>query len=160
MSALSLIFQLFPISCEDISGLKPPLINSWLKEQMSDLDPLAPWCPDWHVLSRQGFDWKVTVCRCWNNNAQGVSKPGRHSDSSIWNNLYYCCGRLCNFQLGMNELRSKLAQRRRRQTCSQTHRQIDSAIWGVKCKWMQSDDTDRKGTWWCEFMRWLPIAMM
>ncbi len=38
--------------------------------------------------------------------------------------------------------------------CSQTRRQIDTAIWGVKCKWMQSDVTDRKeggrvsSCWW------------
>lgn len=72
-----------------------------------------------------------------------ASATSRSSDFSIWNNLYCSCRRLRNMQLDMNWGQNVHHVGGGRRVVR--HRQIDTAIWGVKCKWMQSDEPDRKG---------------
>lgn len=90
------------------------------------------------VMDRRGFHLKVSIYQGWNDN---------HGEWLRFSNPEQSAQELRRspFDAVGYELRSKLTQHQRRQTRSQTHRQIDSPVWGVKCKWMQSDKADRKG---------------
>lgn len=98
--------------------------NVRFRSSVSSMALLTPAAVD-----RQGFHLKVTPCHSWNDNALGLSVT--------WGKFLSLSGTICTgaaADLVGYELRSKLAQRWSRQTCSKTQGKTDTAIWGVKCK--------------------------